>query len=245
MIHVYALTAVPVDLGDLVGVDGRGVRPVACPPLHAVVSDHDRAPGPTRGRALAHARVVAAAGEAAPAVPVQYGARHADETALRAAVRERAGALSDTLARVGGHVEVVVRFAAPVREQAPTGRAGDGTDIAGDPAPSSDVPAVSPDAAGSGRAYLEGRRERERAERAVRRAARQRLRERTAPFEPLASEAADRSGPRGPERCLLVPDAEVAPLLAAARAAADADGDLVVGGPWPPYTFASQVVGDG
>lgn len=255
MIHVYALTAVPLDLGDLVGVDGRGVRPVACPPLHAVVSDHGRAPGPTRGRALAHARVVAAAGEAAPAVPVQYGARHADETALRAAVRERAGALSDTLARVGGHVEVVVRFAAPVRDPASTVRAGDGTDVAGDPAPSSDVPApssdvpdvpaVSPDAAGSGRAYLEGRRERERAERAVRRAARQRLRERTAPFEPLASEAADRSGPRGPERCLLVPDAEVAPLLAAARAAADADGDLVVGGPWPPYTFASQVVGDG
>jgi hypothetical protein len=227
VIHVYALVDGPVDLGALGGVDDQPLRTVACPPFHAVVSDHDRAPEATRERALAHARVVAAAGERAAAVPVQYGAQHADEAALRGAVADRAESLRRTLSRVGGQVEVVVRFPRPPFPE---------------PSPSSEPSPPAVDAEGSGRAYLEGRLARERSERAALRDATQRLRERTAPLEPLASEAVDRTGPLGPERCLLVPADEVEPLLAAARAAADEHDDLVVGGPWPPYTFASGVV---
>jgi hypothetical protein len=236
VIHLYALTAVPVTLDELAGVDDHVIRSMACPPLHAVVSDHDRAPGVTRERALAHARVVAAAGDRTDAVPVQYGAQHADEDALRAAVAERAEALLGTLSRVGGHVEIVVRFARFPDAGAPSTPAP-----GGDPA---EAAAGSADAVGSGRAYLEGRLELQRSERATRLAATRRLCERTAPFDRLAVEVVDRAGPRGPERCLLVSADQVEPLLAAARAAAAEHGDLVVGGPWPPYTFASGVGDD-
>lgn len=236
MIHLYALTAVPVALDAVAGVDGHVVRSLACPPLHAVVSDHDGAPGATRERALAHARVVAATGDLTDAVPVQYGALHAEEAGLRAAVADRAEELVRTMSRVGGHVEVVVRFVRPPDAGAPSTPAT----VCAPP----QAPGAAADTVGAGRAYLEARLERDRSERATRWAATRGLRERTAPFDRLAVEAVDRPGPWGSERCLLVPADDVEPLLAAAHAAAEEHGDLVVGGPWPPYTFASGVNDD-
>lgn len=227
MIHVYALTGEPVDLGDVAGIDGRRVRTVACPPLHACVSDHDRAPGATRERALAHARVVAAAGDRADAVPVQFGAQHADEASLCATVAERAVPLAGALRRVGGHVEVAVRCGRP-----PTG--------GGQLRPARDGARRTGDEGSSGRAYLEGRLEQERAERAAHLAAVRWLGECTGPLERLAVETTDRVGPSGPERCLLVHRDDVGALLAAAHDAADEHDDLVVVGPWPPYTFAAD-----
>ncbi len=243
MIHVYALVERPFELDGLIGgVDDRPLRLVYCPPLYAVVSEHDRAPGASRERALAHAAVVAAVAERTDVVPVQYGAQHADDGALRAAVGERAGGLQEAMRRVGGHVEVVVRFDRPPgRPRGAEGGDGDGGDAGADGDGGAKAPpGDTVDAEGSGRAYLERRLERERAERTARLAASEQLRARTAPVEQLATEATDRPGPRGPERCLLVHRDEVEPLLAAVRAVAAEDPDLVVGGPWPPYTFASE-----
>jgi hypothetical protein len=48
----------------------------------------------------------------------------------------------------------------------------------------------------------------------------------------------ERDGPQGPERCLLVAVEQAERLLELARQLAAGDARLVVGGPWPPYTFA-------
>lgn len=238
MIHVYALTSAPLTLGGETGMDGQPLRTVGCPPLAAVVSDHDRPPAATRERVLTHARVVASVADRASALPVQFGAEHADETALRGAVLEREADLCRALGRVGGHVEVVVRFDGP-EPPVPPASSGPPEPPPGD----ATVPAdregagVAPEA-GSGRAYLEQRRAREQHVLSHRRAAAQALRERTAPFEHLAAELLDRAGRYGPERCLLVQRGRLEELLAAARATLEAHDDLVLGGPWPPYTFA-------
>jgi hypothetical protein len=228
VIHLYALADRPTAVDDLVGVDDAPLREVPVPPLHAVVSEHERAPRATRERALAHADATLRVCRRTSATPVRYGAHHADAAALETALEGRAGDLLASLQRVGGRLEVVVRFAAtptPVGAGASTVSGGSG---AGSGA----------EAADAGRAYLEDRLQRERQDREARRAAVEALRESTSVLDAHATEVVERDGPQGPERCLLVAHDDAEVLLDLARELAAGDARLVVGGPWPPYTFA-------
>jgi hypothetical protein len=230
VIHVYALAERPAEVDGLLGVDGSPLRSVPAPPLHAVVSGHERAPRATRERALAHAEATLQVCQLVPATPVRYGAHHADEAALGTALAERGQDLLASVRRVGGRLEVVVRF-----ERGPepvTTAAVTGTGVAA----ASPATGAAADV-GAGRAYLEGRLERQRAELRERRAAADDLREQTAGLDRHADRVIERDGAQGPERCLLVPAGSVAVVVAAARGLAS-ERRIVVGGPWPPYTFA-------
>jgi hypothetical protein len=222
VIHLYALADAPVAVAGLSGLDGAEVRDLHCGRLHAVVSDHDAVPAPTREHALDHAAVVEAVCALVDAVPVRFGVRHADEPALRAALDERAEALVDVLRRVGGRHELVLRATAAPEAKAPT--------------PSTVAAADAP-----GRSYLEARLAEERARVTAARSARERLRSRTEELDDLAVEVLERDGPVGPERCLLVDDDRLEATLRLARRLIDAQDGLVLGGPWPPYTFAGGI----
>jgi hypothetical protein len=222
VIHLYALAEGEVagDLSGISGVDAAPVRQVAVPPLRAVVSEHERAPRVSRQRALEHARATLDVCRRCPATPVRYGAHHVDVAALRDAVAEREADLLASVRRVGGHLEVVVRFA---DEPAPL------VTPAGEDVAPEDV----------GRTYLEDRRRRLQAEREASRVAAAELREATAGLDPAATSVVEHDdGRRGPERCWLVAHGDADGLAASARRLARADDRLVVGGPWPPYTFA-------
>lgn len=219
MIHCYALSRTAV-VPAAPGIDATVPFAVACDGLHAVVSEHGAAPRPTRERALAHAGVVAAVAAETPTVPVRFGVQHDDRDALRAAVAERAERLEEAMRRVGDRWELVVR------------RAHEAT---GGPA------AVAPAARGEGTDYLRRRLEEEQARRAALAAVQEQLRRVSAPIEELADDVLERDGPRGPERCLLVPAAHRDEAVATARRCLAEHGDVVLGGPWPPYSFAEAL----
>lgn len=222
MTHLYALCDRPCDLSGLAGVDDARLREVDVGDLRAVVSDHAATPRATRGRALAHAGVVAAVCERVPAVPVRYGSVHADVEALRAAVVGELDTLAAAIRRVADRVELLVRCADPPSTAAlPVERRTE---------PGEHSP-------GAGRAYLETRLEREQAAWAARRRAAEELRARIRPFEAHAVAVCERDGPQGPERCLLVPRDGDEVLRELVEEAARSEPRLVVGGPWPPYSF--------
>jgi hypothetical protein len=231
VIHLYALADRPAAVDDLVGLDDEPLVEVALPPLHAVVSEHERAPRATRERALAHAGATLEVCRRTSATPVRYGAHHADVEALRTALEGRAEDLLTSVRRVGGRLEVVVRFAAPVVPAS----VGAAAPVDGGAAPGTGAGA-GPE--GAGRAYLEERLERDRAEREARSAAADALRESTSALDAHATQVVERDGPQGPERCLLVAGERAEAVLDVARELAAADTRLVIGGPWPPYTFA-------
>jgi hypothetical protein len=233
VIHLYALSERAAEVDGLVGVDGAPLRSVPALPLHAVVSEHATAPRATRERAVAHAEATLQVCQLVPATPVRYGAHHADEPALRSALAARSEDLLASVRRVGGRLEVVVRYER--RPEPVTTSAVPGTGSVASRAPAAEAGAASD--VGSGRAYLEGRLERQRAEEEARRAAADDLRARTAGLDGDAVRVVERDGAQGPERCLLVPAGRVAVVVAAARELA-AGHRIVVGGPWPPYTFA-------
>jgi hypothetical protein len=93
---------------------------------------------------------------------------------------------------------------------------------------------------GPGRRYLEERLAEQHAAEAADAAARARVGAATAGLDTIAIAVAERVGRSGPERCFLV-DREATDAFAEAAAAAAAEGGLVVGGPWPPFTFAAEV----
>lgn len=220
MIHVYALTAERVALDGLLGVVGAAVALVDCGGLHAVVSRHHQSPAREPERALEHAAVVEAVARTVPTLPVRFGSGYADEQALRTAVDERRGHLSAQLRRIGHCVEFVVRIAPQPEPQ------------------SGDADA----AAGSGRAYLERRLAHDKALRSTREAARDRLRVRTPTLADLAILTIERDGSRGPEAAYLVSAEDAERFRTLADEVVAGDPSLVVGGPWPPYTFAAQPV---
>jgi hypothetical protein len=231
VIHLYALAegVTADDLEGTTGIDAVPLQPMSAPPLVAVVSEHEQAPRVSRERALAHAAATLDVCRRCPATPVRYGAHHADATALRGAVDERSAELLASIHRVGGCLEVVVRFA-ELPEPSPSDAPGP-PDEGAEPADSAD--------AGAGRAYLEGRRRREQAEREARRVAAAQLQEATSGLDARAARVVERQdGRQGPERCLLVDHRDAEAVASLARRLAREDSRLVVGGPWPPYTFA-------
>ena len=237
MIHLYALCAGPGDLADLRGVDDAPVHAVEVDRgLVAVHSEHARRPVPTRERALRHFEVVTAACRRCErALPVRYGEVHHDLPALCEALRADTADLRARLDRVGGHVEILVRLAAPPRTDPVPAEPSASEPVAVGAAP------APPDAEapGAGRAYLQARRDAEARTAAAHAAAVTTLRRPTQHLAVLAAEVVERAGPTGPERCFRVIRHDAEQLLATARtAAATSDDDLVVGGPWPPYTFA-------
>jgi hypothetical protein len=220
VIHLYALTGRDVSVAGVDGIDGAPLRCVPCGPLHAVVSDHPTAPSASRATALTHADVVATVAASAPTLPVRFGTDHADRDALCRSLEETADRLVTELERIGGCVEFVVRGAGPPPVPTP-------------PA----TPATVPSGGGPGRAYLERRLAEEQATRSAEDLVAEQLRTSTEPLDRLAVDVQGRRGPAGVERCYLVPGRDADRFAAAADRIADRDA-LVVGGPWPPYTFA-------
>jgi hypothetical protein len=222
VIHCYALTGAP-SAGPLpAGVDDAAVTQVACGRFHAVVSEHERAPRPTREGALAHAVVVAAAAEDVPTVPVRFGSHHRDVATLRDALADRAAGLAETMAHVGSRRELVIRSSARAR------------------APREAARTSAP--AGDGGAYLRERLTQEQQQRAAEGALRDELRRVSAPLDLLVVDVLERHGPEGPERCLLVPLHRLAETLDVARQCLADSPDIVLGGPWPPYSFVEDAV---
>lgn len=218
MISVYAFVAEPVTFEGLRGVDGAELHAVACGGLHAVISCHEVAAGRSRTQVWEHGRVVEALASQVAALPVRFGSTHPDVAALQAAVAGQYADLEARLAAVSGHVEFVVRASvSPVRFSA---------------APGADDP-------GTGRAYLEGRLQEERAQRTAWDAARARLRTVAGALTGLAVRSTEADGRRGPELAYLVAGGRAEDFQAAAAAACDGAA-VVVGGPWAPYTFAAE-----
>jgi hypothetical protein len=229
VIHLYAVTATPPTELLTTGVEDAPPAVHAAGALHAVVSEHDRAPATTAANALAHARVVADVADRTPCLPVRFGTHHLDVAALRTALTEVESAALAALVEVGDGVEFVVRTdpAAPA-----------------DPAPTDPVPAepASDDAeVPPGRRYLESRLAEQRAAEASAAAVRERLAAATDPLVPLARSVTERVGRHGPERCFLVPRPEVERFEIEARAVTTR-AELVLGGPWPPFTFAEEAL---
>ncbi|MFL5780837.1 MAG: GvpL/GvpF family gas vesicle protein [Thermoleophilaceae bacterium] len=122
MIYLYAICEPGIGV-DAHGLDGVPVEAVEEGGLTALVSS--RVPGgvaPTPDALAAHDRVVAAAMESGAVLPARFGTRVRDEVELRAILRTRASDLARGLRRVGGRVELGVRALWPKRaEPAPAG----------------------------------------------------------------------------------------------------------------------------
>jgi hypothetical protein len=195
-------------------------------PLGVWVSRFDARPDLGRDEMLRHHRLVESICAAAPCLPVRLGTWAASEAEARQLLAAREEALLVALARVEGKVEVAV---------AGLWRAGE-AGLRGDES-------AEPRAGGEGTRYLRRRRiEVERREARERRARElvalvetasgasgAAARHRACPSEALALSSA-----------LLVGRDEAEASIAALRALASrqADVELVVNGPWPPYSFA-------
>jgi hypothetical protein len=221
VIHLYAVAATPAPEVGVAGVEGAEVTSTdAGSGLHAIVSELPRAAAASKENALRHAEVVAALGEVVDLLPVRFGIAFADRDQLQRSLAEDAAGLRDRLVAVGGRVEFVVR---------PTERL--------DVPRRSGSPASRP---ASGRAYLEQRLADQRAATDAATAAARSLAEATRELGELAERVVDRVGPAGPERCFLVGRRQVDTFVREAARCRDQRSDLLVGGPWPPYTFASD-----
>jgi hypothetical protein len=219
LIHLYAIARGPLRAQ----VRGIADAPVTTTPvgrLHAVVSDHEGPVPQTRAAALTHLEVIEVVAAELEVLPVRFGSDHRDEASLRAKLGAE-DALRSALERVAGRVEFVVR---PARPPVPPSSPGPVTTDRGE--------------VGTGRAYLEQRRAAEQA--AADRSAELLgvVRSTTRDLETEAAATVETGGRFGPERCFLVPREAAPHFVARARAAVGADGRLVVGGPWPPFTFA-------
>lgn len=224
MIQVHAITRGPVRIGDLPGTEERSLREVDCGEISALVSERDGPAEPSAADVIAHAELIEAVSRAVDTLPVRFGILYRDEDRLRASLRDREDEFVDLLDRIAGRVEFVVRGQHP--------SAGDTSpqDVAGDPSPE--------DAQGPGRAYLEGRLAQHRASAAEREELEARLERIVAHVGDLVVEEVAREGRNGPERCVLVEREDAERFAQAASRGVEEAGGLVLGGPWPPYTFA-------
>lgn len=244
MIHLYALARGSRLPSGFLGVEGAELEIVPCGSIEAVVSQHEHAPTANRAGALRHAAVVAKVAQHAEVVPVSFGVQHRHRAGLQDAVGAAAPELLRSLRRVGGYVEFVVRHASargtrppralePPDRSAPDGSAPDG---------------FAPDRATTG--HRAGRRHLEERLLAEQRRARDaewiataELRALTSPLDGQAAVVVDRAGPHGPQRCFLVERDALVPFTAAASACLEDREELVLGGPCPPYTSATEELG--
>ena len=215
ILHLYALTDEPVDLAGGRGIDDAPLTAIETGGLHAVVTDHATAPAARRPAAVRHAAVVEVLARDRRALPVRFGVHH-DRRALVAALDASADRLRRLLDQVAGRREYAVR-ASEAAAEPPL-----------QPAPS----------ARSGRAYLQQRLQDLQATDARRASQRQQLEDATAELVGLADQERFRQGPAGLERCFLVLPANAPAFERAAARLREPATELVVTGPWPPYSFA-------
>ena len=211
MIYLYAIGEREARV-DEPGFDERPVEAVRHGRLSAYVSrDVTADVAPTPANLLRHDGVVAAAMRSGAVLPMRFGTLVRYEDDLHAVLDEREEALARRLERVRGRVELGAR-ALWRRDREPAA------------------------AADSGREFLQAKLRRREAAREAAQAL----------HRPLAELAADAS-------CTLLPrddtafsaaylvDRTRAPELedrAAALRTASEDVELVVSGPWPPYSFS-------
>jgi hypothetical protein len=229
VIHLYAVTRGVVP-GSLRGLEDVPVSAVAVGDLHAVISRHELALRANETQALRHVAVIEALAAHADVLPVRYGSQHEREDDLRRRLEEQLPQLHDLLQRVGGHVEFVVRPVAAV-PQPPAGQLSVPRAAAGG----------APDA-GTGRAYLEQRLAEERASAEELAASRARLRDATEELVGAAAAVHELTRHDRPERCFLVARPAAGSFGERARQLVGGSDRYVVGGPWPPFTFASLPV---
>lgn len=209
MIYVYAIGEATSGEGAT-GLDGRPVEPVTEGRLTAFVTRDIEAPSPDPGSLLAHDEVVMSLMTNAALLPMRFGTVLRTDADVRAVIRDRTSELMRTLDRVRGRVELGVRAVwRDDRAEPPAETGGD---------------------------FLRAK---------LRRRSRARL---------VADEVHPRLARLAAEaRCSLLPRDDT-PLVAAylverarcARFEADAaalgeqhpDAELVVSGPWPPYSFS-------
>jgi hypothetical protein len=216
VIHLYALAQRTGPLPELRGLDGAAVEALDCGQLRAIVSRHDEQPARTPEQALVHAAVTDAVARVTPTLPVRFDRAHRDEEVLGREIEQRGPELAQLLSEVGGCVEFVIR-AVP---ETPAGveRSGAG--------------------GGPGQQYLAQRLAEEQAARAALEAARARLRGCAEGLDQLARASRERDTKRGPEVAYLVEAERADRFRAAAQDRTAQAADVVVGGPWPPYSFA-------
>jgi len=222
------------------GLRGRDLRHIVAPGpgLGLWATGWDSPPGPLgRDDAFGHHAIVAAIAEAGPCLPVRFGSWLPDDAAAIDLLTGRADAFRAQLGRVAGRSELAVTLLLKDRPVTP----GRGHTVA--------APSVSSVGEGVGRRFLEARRL-DQAETAARRAT----------AEALAADLVAFLGtlgvPPADVRHETCPTSEVALSLSALIPTADASGVKeamirlaggfggvrgVVSGPWPPYSFTTDL----
>jgi len=261
-VWVYAIagTAGPASLGELSGVGGEAVRPVGAAGLTAVVAD---VPLNTYGEsalrrnledlawleatARAHHRVIDAAGQLAPVLPMGLATVYSDDAGVRAMLAERGDDFRLALRRIGTRREWGVKaYEVPPSEVTPSGAGR---------APASAAAGPAAAAAGSGAAYLQRRRSELSAHKDARRAALLSAQQVHGELSRLAAEnrmhapqAPQLTGAREPmilNAAYLLDDGQGDDFAAAVSALAEQYPGirLELTGPWPPYSFAGPEAG--
>ncbi|HEX5946784.1 MAG TPA: GvpL/GvpF family gas vesicle protein [Acidimicrobiales bacterium] len=108
--YVYGITPADAAAPDVPGIGATAVRLVQSSELAALVSDVDRPEVESARSMRAHARVLDAAIDAGPVVPLRFGTMVADESAVVSDVLQRhADRFGHLLERLGRHVELAVK----------------------------------------------------------------------------------------------------------------------------------------
>jgi hypothetical protein len=194
------------------GIGGQPLRAVSSAGLTAIVSAQPAAPAADEETLRTYAGTVEALGELGTVLPARFGTRLADERAVVEMLRERREALTATAARVRDAVEMGVRVAA---ERGVDSEGGDGS--------------------GPGHRYLRARLE-------ERRHAEHLADQINSAVGDLARERRVRLSPR-PGTLLLgayLVEADAAATFSE-RIAGLGERDLILSGPWPPYSFVGAL----
>jgi hypothetical protein len=268
-VWVYAIaeTVGPGGLAKLSGVGGGPVRPVEAAGLTAIVEDVglDQYGESALRRNLedldwlgaaarAHHRVIDAAGQLGPVVPMRLATVYSDDAGVSTVLAERGADFRQALRRIGTRREWGVKaYEVPPSE---TGRAPGGA-AAGPAAAGAGPAAAGPAAggAGTGAAYLQRRRSELSAHQDARRAALQSAQQVHCELSRLAAEnrmhapqAPQLTGTREPmilNAAYLLDDGRGDDFAAAVSALAEQYPGvrLELTGPWPPYSFAGPEEG--
>jgi hypothetical protein len=217
VIYAYAICepTVATPTPHCPGLGGAALRALERGGLAGVYSRHrSLRPRPVPELVLDHERVVEAIMARGDVLPLRFGTQLADEAQLRAVLAERREELLRSLARVRGKVEIGVRMIPPR------------------PAPTSGT------AQATGRGYLLARVH-------AHRRYQQAIRELHAPLAALAAASRIRQ-PRSPPAILAAAYLVDSEHVAEFRLRAEELGrrqtgmQVLVTGPWPPYSFASE-----
>ena len=252
-VWLYAVTDAEAasPAADLVGVGAGAVRPLRAAGLAAIVGDvAEREFGEAalhrnledlgwlEQTARAHHTVVAALNKQGPTVPMRLATVYTSDARVTQMLRERAGDFRDAMSRLAACSEWGVKaFAAAPDDQAPpSGAAAEGQDA---------------QATGPGAAYLRRRRAQLAAQKDTRRDASasardlheklSRLAVTARLYPPQAPDLAGQSAPMVLNAAYLIADGHADAFAAAVT---DLGSDypsvqLMLTGPWPPYSFVT------